>query len=92
MYERFRSHGLCSLTLVYCSIAATHKPGFGHGDLFTSKFGVGVVDLVKFELDCIHAHTYVVAPSYLAWGGASVVGGAARGFDVTLLLAESLTT
>jgi len=43
-------------TLVYCSIAATHKPGFGHGDLFTSKFGVGVVDLVKFELDCIHAH------------------------------------
>ena len=38
------------------TIAATHKPGFGHGDLFTSKFGVGVVDLVKFELDCIHAH------------------------------------
>ena len=43
----------------------------------------------------LYTYTYVVAPSYLAWGGASVVGGgggAARGFDVTLLLAESLTT
>ena len=32
-------------TLVSCLIAATHKPGFGDGDLFTSMFGVGVVDL-----------------------------------------------